>query len=63
MSEQAETGDVGAGVNVLADWLHLLKQRVLAEGHAPQRSIQIRSFRGAAHGPGKQHPGPQGATD
>ena len=43
MPEQTETGDVGAGVNALADWLDLLKQHVLAAGHPPQCSIQIGS--------------------
>ena len=61
--KQAETGDVGAGVNVPSNGLKLLKQRVLAAGHPFQRSIQVSRLGGAGHGPCKQHSGAEGATD
>ena len=57
MPEQAETGDIGAGVNVPSNWLKLLQKRVLACDHVFDRSIQICSLGGTAHGSCKKYPG------
>ena len=63
MPEQAEPGDVGAGVNPFADRFDLPKQHVLAAGHAFQCGIQVSRLGCAGHGPCKQHSGAKGSTD
>ena len=62
MAEQAEAGDIGAGVYCLAMGLQLIQQSVLTVGHVLEHGVQSLGLAGTRHGSSEQHAGAQGTT-
>ena len=63
MPKQSETGDVGAGVNALADRLVCSSSVCWLQAMVCSALSQISRLGSATHGPRKQHPGAQWATN